>query len=199
ADICLAPIRTLIVSDVIGDPPGIIGSGPTFPERAPDTLEVVMPMKSAFDAWCWTQRTSETFRMFYPLEGEIDRVAEQLLSAEVRRVLGGGEPTLRVPERHGTGGRAQHLALLLARGLRDTQRSAFVVGTDGIDGPPRRGLDAPAGAYVDGRTWNRIRGAGIDPERALEQRDSTMALAAAGALVVTGPTGINHGDLVVIG
>ena len=41
--------------------------------------------------------------------------------------------------------------------------------------------------------------AGIDPQLALDRCDAGSALAAVDALVITGPTGINHGDLVIIG
>jgi hydroxypyruvate reductase len=106
---------------------------------------------------------------------------------------------LRLPRRHGIGGRAQQLALVLARRLRGSERSALVVGTDGIDGPPPPDRPAPAGAWIDGATWDAIVAAGIDPAAALAVCDAGTALAAAGSLVVTGPSGINHADLVLLG
>jgi glycerate-2-kinase len=39
----------------------------------------------------------------------------------------------------------------------------------------------------------------IDPQTALDRCDAGTALDAVGALVITGPTGVNHADLVVIG
>jgi glycerate 2-kinase len=110
-----------------------------------------------------------------------------------------GEPTLRVPAVHGMGGRAQQLALVLARELRGTTRTALVIGTDGIDGPPPPDRPAPAGAWVDGTTWEAISAAGRDPAAALARCDAGTALAAIGALIVTGPSGINHADLVILG
>ena len=114
-------------------------------------------------------------------------------------IVAWGEPTVRVPPGHGAGGRAQQLALLLARDLRGTSRGAFVVGTDGIDGPPPADRASPAGAWIDGTTWDAIAAAGIDPAAALAACDAGTALAAVGALVVTGPTGINHADLLLVG
>ena len=58
---------------------------------------------------------------------------------------------------------------------------------------------SPAGAFVDGTTWAAISAAGIEPMAALERCDAGTALAAVGALVVTGATGINHADLVILG
>jgi hydroxypyruvate reductase len=114
-------------------------------------------------------------------------------------VVAWGEPSVRVPTDHGEGGRAQQLALALARELRGAAIAAFVVSSDGVDGPPPRGRPAPAGAYVDHETWDAITAKGIDPQRALDRCDAGTALDAVGALVVTGPTGINHADVVVIG
>jgi hydroxypyruvate reductase len=110
-----------------------------------------------------------------------------------------GEPVLTLPAEHGEGGRAQQLALELAKRLRGTDRVALVVGTDGADGPAPANRPTPAGAYVDGTTWDAIVAAGVDPQAALDRRDAGSALAAVNALVVTGPTGINHADLVVLG
>ena len=110
-----------------------------------------------------------------------------------------GESTVALPATPGVGGRAQQLALELARGLRASDRFAFVAGTDGSDGPRLCGRPTPAGAFVDGATWDAIAAAGIDPASALGRCDAGTALAAVGALVVTHPTGVNHGDIVVIG
>jgi glycerate 2-kinase len=141
-----------------------------------------------------------------PLVGDVRACAERLVDlvgvsdAKVHGTyVAWGEPTLRVPEDHGEGGRAQQLALLLAKALRGTNLIAMAIGSDGIDGPPPKGRAAPAGAIVDGSTWDAIVSAGHDPERALARCDAGTVLDAVGALVVTGPTGINHGDLVVIG
>ncbi len=53
------------------------------------------------------------------------------------------------------------------------------------------------GALVDGETCGRVTVAGLDVERSLLAADSQTALAAAGDLVHTGPTGTNVGDLAV--
>jgi len=133
-----------------------------------------------------------------PITGDVAAIADRL-AAESRPCIGWGEPTLQVPAGHGEGGRAQQLALALAKRLRGSSRSAFVAGSDGVDGPPPRGRDAPAGAFVDGTTWDAIRAAGLDPDAALARCDAGTALDAVGALVVTGPTGVNHADVVILG
>jgi len=133
-----------------------------------------------------------------PIDGAVDRVAAAL-AARAGLVVAWGEPTLAVPAGHGEGGRAQQLALELARLLRGTERSALVVGSDGSDGPAPVARPTPAGAFVDGTTWDAVTAAGIDPAAALARRDAGTALAGVGALLVTGPTGINHADLVILG
>ena len=110
-----------------------------------------------------------------------------------------GEPTIRLPKGHGVGGRAQQLALELAKLLRGTSLSAFVAGTDGKDGPATTHRPSPAGAYVDGSTWQRLSDIGIDGDAAIARCDAGTALCAIEALFVSGPTGINHADLLIVG
>jgi hydroxypyruvate reductase len=144
------------------------------------------------------ERGIDAHRIIAPLSGDVG-IAAVRLAAHPDPIVAWGEPTLRLPPDHGEGGRAQQLALELARLLAGTERCALVVGSDGIDGPAPAGRPAPAGAYVDGKTWDAIAKAGIDPNAALAHCNAGPALAAVGALVITGPTGINHADLVVLG
>jgi len=202
ADGCVARITTLIASDVVDDDPYVIGSGPTCsPRRPQDYCDTTMPIRRfviAFgDRMLWTSTRFET--LWPPLAGSIGACLETL-RANYRDVpmLAWGEPTIEVPANHGEGGRAQQLALELARELRGSARIAFAIGSDGMDGPPPRDRPAPAGAFVDGTTWDAIISAGIDPSAALAHCDAGRALAAVDALVVTGPTGINHADLVLV-
>ncbi|MCL4810377.1 MAG: glycerate kinase, partial [Thermoanaerobaculia bacterium] len=64
---------------------------------------------------------------------------------------------------------------------------------DGSDGP----TDS-SGAVVDGGTVAAIRAGGVDPAAALRGNDAYAALAAAGAHLLTGPTGTNVNDLLVV-
>jgi hydroxypyruvate reductase len=112
-----------------------------------------------------------------------------------RVLIGNGEPTIKVGEGAGKGGRSTHLALAMARGLAQLPperraRVAFLAaGTDDRDG------DTPvSGGLVDGTTWGRIAAAGVDPQKALDRWDSYTALAAVGD-TVTGPGTSNVLDL----
>jgi glycerate-2-kinase len=105
----------------------------------------------------------------------------------------GGETTVTVRGR-GRGGRSQELALAAALEIEgEPGLLVAAVGTDGRDGP----TDA-AGAMVDGETVARGRAAGLEARDALERNDAHTFLRASGDLVVTGPTGTNVNDLVLV-
>jgi glycerate-2-kinase len=105
--------------------------------------------------------------------------------------VAGGEPTVALPPNPGQGGRAQQLALLVARDIAGLDNVAVLAaGSDGIDGNT-----TAAGAVVDGQTWSE---AGHDPAGALRRCDAYTALDIADALLVTGRTGINHADLFIV-
>ena len=109
-------------------------------------------------------------------------------------VVLGGETTVTV-RGDGAGGRSQELALAAAVTMDgfDRARVVLAAGTDGIDGASDN-----AGALVDPGTVVRIRDAGLDPVEALQRNDSATALAAAGDVIVTGPTGTNVCDLTLL-
>jgi hydroxypyruvate reductase len=163
-----------------------------------DVARVIAPMQafSRAAAAALADRGIDAHRILAPIAGDVRTVATRLASHD-HPIVAWGEPTLKLPDAPGEGGRAQQLALELARLLAGTARCAFVVGSDGVDGPAPKDRPAPAGAFVDGTTWAAIGAAGIEPMAALERCDAGKALAAVGALVVTGPTGINHADLVL--
>ncbi|MCC6319759.1 MAG: DUF4147 domain-containing protein [Gemmatimonadaceae bacterium] len=123
--------------------------------------------------------------------------AQRSLGAGERRLwIGGGEPTVTIPAgAQGRGGRCQELALACAlewHALGARSITLLAAGTDGRDGP----TDA-AGAVVDAHTIDAIRNAGRDPRADLRAHDSGNALDAAGALLLTGPTGTNVNDVVL--
>jgi glycerate 2-kinase len=113
--------------------------------------------------------------------------------------VAGGEPVIRLPPggRPGRGGRAQHTALLCAERLAAMRwppgvaTAVLCAGSDGSDGPT-----GDAGGLVDAGTWLRA-GVGVSGA-ALAGFDAGSALAAAGDLVTTGPTGSNLCDLFLV-
>ncbi len=244
----LPRVLALLLSDVPGDDPSAVASGPfaadptTFAEalaalegiqglsvpesvrrhlaagargEIPETLKpgdpflegvetvILGSVKTAVAAAVAVARRHGLQAAEGDLEGEAARAGRDLVARG--RELGtalvlGGETTVTLSGPTGSGGRNQELALAAARELAGGPAPApavnelvFTLATDGEDGPTRF-----AGATVDGTTWEAIRRAGIDPEAALSRHDSRTALAAVpGALLETGPTGTNAGDLAV--
>ena len=112
-------------------------------------------------------------------------------------LLAGGETVVHLneaPKENGKGGRNQELALAAAMEIAGREDVCiFSFGSDGTDGP----TDA-AGGIVSGKTAERIRRAGMDPEQVLEEHNSYPALFSAGGLIMTGPTGTNVNDLAAV-
>ncbi|MGC9157766.1 MAG: glycerate kinase type-2 family protein [Terracidiphilus sp.] len=105
-------------------------------------------------------------------------------------LISGGEVTVTVNTRPGTGGRNQQFALYCAERIRDENLCVFSAGTDGIDG------NSPAaGAVADGTTSARAREKGLSAAAALESFDAYPLFSALGDAIVTGPTGTNVRDL----
>jgi glycerate-2-kinase len=105
-------------------------------------------------------------------------------------LLAGGETTVMLGPRHGTGGRSLELALAAAIVLDGVPDVALLAaGSDGRDGSSRA-----AGALVGGSTVARARRRGLDAEDSLRRHDAEPLLEAARALIVTGPTGTNVAD-----
>jgi glycerate-2-kinase len=130
-------------------------------------------------------------RELYAFADELTAAFETLAAGDV--LVAVGEPTLRVTGA-GRGGRAQHLALFIARALAGRPMAFVACGSDGSDGP----TDA-AGAFVDGDTWDAAVARGLRPADALAAFDAHTLLAAASATLVTGPTGTNVCDLFLLG
>ncbi len=103
----------------------------------------------------------------------------------------GGETVVHV-KGTGKGGRNQELALSAAIEIAGLEGIVIAsVGTDGTDGP----TDA-AGGIVDGKTVEKIKKAGCNPLKLLDNNDAYSALNLSNGLIKTGPTGTNVNDLI---
>jgi len=110
-------------------------------------------------------------------------------------ILLGGETTPTLPPHAGKGGRNQHYAAASLLAMREYVGGWLVasVGTDGSDFLPD-----VAGAIVGNDTMGRLNQKGIDVQSSVDRFDSYNLLEMAGnALVRTGATGTNVGDVVV--
>jgi hydroxypyruvate reductase len=135
-----------------------------------------------------------------PVVGEARLAIAPLVEASraLRRpscFIASGETTV-VVRGSGAGGRNQELAVAALEPLAQIGApTAFAsMATDGVDGP----TDA-AGAFVDHTLWGHLGAeAHSTVTRTLAQNDTYTLLAQLDALVRTGPTGTNVGDLQVI-
>ncbi len=194
-------VLALLLSDVPGDDPATIASG-LFADPAVENVVIgsVRLATAAVAAGARKQGFSVTEG---ELIGEASQAARDLVARgrslegpAVALVLG-GETTVTVRNGDGRGGRNGELALAAARelasGLPGQEEVVLSLATDGEDG-----TTGTAGAVVEGGTWEAIRRAGIDPDAALARHDSLPALEKApGALLRTGVTGTNVGDLAI--
>lgn len=219
-------VRVLAIADVAGNEPAVIGSGlltppltgplPALPPELVRLLEHAAPAPSlqvfanidlelvarnedalAAAAAKGAQLGLKVYRHARFVDGDAVQAGQELVdelrAADPGLHLWGGEPTLELPPQPGRGGRLQSLALAAAKALSGDEHIWLLAGaSDGSDGPT-----ADAGALVDGGTWQRILRAGIDPDAALRRADAGTALAAAGDLIRTGPTGTNVMDLMI--
>lgn len=109
--------------------------------------------------------------------------------------IAGGETTVTLGDGPaGKGGRNQELALAAVDEL-DGARNATLVAfaTDGDDG-----LSPAAGAIVTGNTKATASQHGLDPSAYLARHDSYTFFSALDLVIVTGPTGTNVNDLVLL-
>jgi hydroxypyruvate reductase len=196
------PARALFISDVPGDDPAVIGSGllgsaitgtDCVQRRVVASIEhaVESVVAAAMEFGLAAQPS------FRPFDGDVMRLAVRfaheldLSPVEVR--VWGGESTVQLPKNPGRGGRNQHLALAAARLIAGHPDLLLLsAGTDGTDG-----VTDDAGGLVDADTCARLSLAELDADACLRGADSGTALAAAGDIVHTGPTGTNVGDLVI--
>jgi hydroxypyruvate reductase len=201
------PARALFISDVPGHDPAVIGSGLMGPAAATgggasgDRIEraVIGSIDHAMDRVLTEaqKRGLSAWRDPRVFDGAADRLAvrfaHELHMSMHQLCVWGGESTVQLPEQPGRGGRNQHLALAAARIIAGHENLLLLVaGTDGTDG-----VTSDAGALVDGETCSRVALSELDVQSSLQRADSGNALAAAGDLIHTGPTGTNVGDIVI--
>jgi hydroxypyruvate reductase len=205
-----ARVVSLVLSDVSGDRPEVVGSGPTIRRsrgsrkraRSGDIVRVVGSNRTGLEAAAAYARAQGRISIVLArrIAGEAFREgrrfaarAASLSPGEI--LLAGGEPTVRLGRTPGRGGRTLELALAAALELERlgaTGVSLLAAASDGIDG------SSPfAGALVDASTASRARARNLDPESALERHDTARFFERLGDGLRTGPTGTNVCDWVV--
>ena len=192
-----ARLVTLVLSDVPGDRPSLVGSGPTIRHWRRDLVRVVgsnvtgreaAAREAARRGWKVSLRARRLSGEAREEGARFARAAKRLAPGSV--LIAGGETAVRLSSRHGSGGRNLEFALGAALELDGSGEIALLAaGSDGIDGSSRA-----AGAFADGATIARARRLGLDAERCLCWHDTEKFFQRLGDLLVTGPTGTNVGD-----
>ncbi|PHQ67127.1 MAG: MOFRL family protein [Sneathiella sp.] len=191
-------VQVFAISDVAGDDISIIGSG-IGEYQSGDfdySCRIVASNSVARDAVA-SAAQAQGLRVIANdenLYGDVEVIAEKIyakcLSGTNGIYIFGGEPTIKLPPNPGKGGRNQSLALLLAKYFQG-QPNIFclVAGTDGTDG-----VTEAAGAIIDGHSYTRLPGA----DQYLAAADAGTYFKTTGDQLITGPTGTNVMDLVIV-
>ena len=133
-----------------------------------------------------------------PMDGEVTTMVQNLLKSiddfDEKCIVLGGECTVSLAG-DGKGGRNQHLALLMLKEIikNDLDISFLSAGTDGIDG----NSDA-AGGVVDKQSAKKVKELNLDIDDYLKRFDSYNLLKQTNDLIITGPSGTNVIDIVII-
>lgn len=200
AELCKpAKVVNLILSDVIGDDLESIASGPTIAEGVDSYLVGnLSKLINAASMACKAQGYKSIIvndNMTGIARLEAERFANEALkysnNEEKIALISGGETVVKLTG-SGKGGRNQEFALACAPLIEGKNIKIFSAGSDGTDGP----TDA-AGGYVNGKSMELFREAGIDVQAYLDNNDSYHALKATDQLIITGPTGTNVNDIAV--
>jgi hydroxypyruvate reductase len=205
-----ARLVTLVLSDVPGDRPSVVGSGPTIRGRRRrrgvrgDVVAVVGSNRDGVVAAAREARARGLAARIADtrLSGEADRAGRALARRAVRSRPGsvwiaGGETVVRLGAARGKGGRSLEVALSAALELDRVGAADVAVLAAGSDG--RDGSSSAAGAFADFTTAARARRLGLDPREALRRHATHAFFERLGDLLVTGPTGTNVGDWVFVG
>jgi hydroxypyruvate reductase len=192
-----ARLVTLAISDVPGDDPAVIGSGPTYHPGADYQLIATPAMALEAAAAFARSRGVNVKSLGDAIEGEAAEVGREMAAAALREtgpmlLLSGGETTVTIGrETPGRGGRNTEFLLSLAVALEGATNIYAIAGdSDGIDG-----TETAAGAIIAPDTIARARAAGLDPASMLKAHDSYSLFSNLGDLIVTGPTLTNVNDI----
>jgi len=217
-------VRELVLSDVLGNDLGSIGSGPLhpglgpLPQGVPDWLRVLLDESRPLAR----DRASLTTQLLADNTALLDAV-EHAARREGLVVWRHAEPMQGEAELFGRGLAEGLLAAPAGLHLWGGECTVTLPDAPGVGGRCQAlalaasevlageegitllagasdGSDGPgesAGAWVDGGSWRALLREGIDPHEALCRADAGTALGALGALIDTGPTGSNLNDLLL--
>jgi glycerate 2-kinase len=193
--------EVLVLSDVIGDDLDTIASAPMNNGRF--SHHIIGNNKIALEQAKKYISPKVEIAEIITTTMEMDSVsATDYISNEIKKydknyesfcILFGGETTT-VVTGNGNGGRNQELALrlLLSNSLNENIE-VLCAGSDGVDG-----RSEATGAFLDSEILDKIKQAKLNPETYLKNSDSNTFFKSLGYDFVTGITGTNVMDFVII-
>jgi len=197
----------LLLSDVIGDDPSVIASGPMHDAHPPSTAHTIIASNStaldAMGAWCSHHdiQCAHIARRIVAQAADAGRaLAQQLIEtlseSQTRHpvaVLLGGEPTVNASGSDGIGGPMLELGLAAASQLARTKFdwTLLTLTTDGMDGPSEAAGMVLCASMIANPLKHQ---ASID---ALKRHDALPMCDTLGATIITGPTGTNVNDVAI--
>jgi glycerate-2-kinase len=194
--------KVLVLSDVIGDDLNIIGSAPMnngkFQHILVGNNEIALNEAKKFCKKDYEKVEIITTTLDYPSKKASKYVSKLIKEYDKKYssfvLLFGGETTTVVKSGGGYGGRNQELALrLLLENVVNEDISILCAGSDGIDGRS----DAN-GAFVTSKTIEKMNEMKLNPKEFLENSDSNTFFKKLGFDFVTGITGTNVMDFIII-
>jgi glycerate 2-kinase len=215
--------HVLVLSDVPGDDPRIVGSGPLIPQKLPalpddlpDWLEqrvsawtpppdsatppvtIIGSVRQAMEgaAEAAGRLNHEVHLHEEPLQGDAAEAGRKLVDALEQLPTGvhvWGGETT-VKLPDSPGYGGRNQTLALSAALVMNNASVMLLAA-GTDG--RDGVTSHAGAIVDAHTVENARQLELDPETALLRADTGVLFEKTGEALITGPTGTNVMDLVI--
>jgi glycerate-2-kinase len=190
----------LVLSDVIGDDLNSIGSAPMY-GKVPHFI--IGNNKIALEsAKKYIKKEVQKVKVLTTKLSLTSSKAADLIAKKVKKydekydsycLLLGGETTVQV-QGDGLGGRNSELALrLLLKECIGKDSVILCAGSDGVDG------NSPAnGAYFDFDIYDRVKKLKLEPKRYLENSDSHSFFKALDSHFITGITGTNVMDFVIV-
>ncbi len=222
-----ATIIGLIFSDVPGDVFGDVASGPTYKDNstvvgaqkiiAQNNLGefklietpkedkyfdkvynfVLVSNKTAVEAMA---KKAQEFNLgasivSTELYDEVDKTLKEIFSAgkDGIVILAAGEPRIEVKKKNGKGGRNLHMGLSAIKDKLIDKNSVFIsFASDGMDNSD------VAGAIIDKNTMEKAEKLGLNIDDYLNRFDSYDFFQKSGDMIITGPTGANVSDLMIL-
>ncbi|TGK88340.1 DUF4147 domain-containing protein [Leptospira bourretii] len=196
-------VYTFAISDVLGDDPNVIASGPSYPGseyyvmgNLTSSLRAMEKKAKSIGYEVNTISDSWDFSSEITAKKFVDELLDGDTNPKKQAILLGGELVCPV-DGTGLGGRNQETALrvaILTEGYHTDREWLFLsCGTDGTDGP----TDAAGGIVGPGIT-QKMKEKGWDPKKELLNSNSYPILKDMEALLFTGATGTNVNDLLIL-